>query len=150
MSEPLIMDGVRIYGVLDRGNLWCMIRATDKATFDAQALDVGLKVYANGVDGDLVPVRGVTIAEIGALVLKETEVDAAGVVVSAAVTDDRYHVNFWLDAETVARDTWMQWATLWTYYGIAVVPNNQEDGTAMQGIELIDPATVISPRNVLL
>lgn len=150
MNDPLIMDGVRIYAVLDRGNLWCMVRATDKATFDAQALSVGLLTYANGEDGALVPARGITITEIGSHVIREAEVDAEGLVVSAAIIDARHHVNFWLDAETVARGEWMQWATLWTYYGMMVIPNNREDGTAMQGIELIDPATVDNPRNVLL
>ena len=169
MNEELIMDNVRIYGVLDRGNLWCMIRATDKATFDALALEVGLKVHMNPAvpavtdpdtgeivtpaveaSGSVVPARGVTITELGPHVLTPVAYDADGAVVTPAIIDTRHHVNFWLDAETVARGEWMRWATLWTYYGMMVIPNNKEDGTAMQGIELIDPATVDNPRNVLL
>lgn len=168
MSDPLIMDNVRIYGALDRGNLWCMIRATDKATFDAQAIDVGLKVHMNPAvpavtdpetgeiitpaveaSGPVMPARGVTITELGPHVLTPAAYDADGVVVTPAVLDTRYHVNFWLDAEMVAGGAWMRWATMWSYYGDAIKPNNAEDGTAMQGIELIDPGTVNAPVNIL-
>jgi cytosine/adenosine deaminase-related metal-dependent hydrolase len=169
MNEPLIMDGVRIYGMLDRGNLWCMIRATDKATFDAQALDVGLTVHMNPAvpavtdpetgdiitpaveaSGPIVPARGVTITELGPHVLTPAVYDVDGAVVTPAVLDTRHHVNFWLNADIVARGEWMRWSTYWTYYGAVIIPNNAEDGADVLGIELIDPATVDNPRNVLL
>ena len=169
MSEPLVIDGVRIYAKLDRGNLWCMVRAVDKATFDAQALAVGLTTYTNpAVDavtdpdtgvivtpaiepsGPVVPARGVTITEIGSHVLTPATYDEEGNVLTPAVLDNRYHVNFWLDAGTVALGAWMKWATQWTYYGAAIEPNNMEDGTDLQGIELIDPQTVAKAVNVLL
>ena len=169
MSEPLVIDGVRIYATLDRGNLWCMIRAMDKATFDAQALAVGLTAYTNPAvpavtdpetgevvtpaieaSGPVVPTRGVTITEIGTHVLTPATYDEEGNVLTPAVLDNRYHVNFWLDAGTVALGAWMKWATLWTYYGAAIEPNREEDGTDLQGIELIDPQTVKQAVNVLL
>ena len=167
MIEQLIIDGVRIYAVMDRGNLWCMVRATDKATFDAQALDVKLKVYTNPAQdevldeegnvvtaavpasGPLISAHDVTISELGSHVLTAGIYDADGNETTAPVMDNRYHVNFWLAPAMVARGKWMQWTTLWTHYGSAIVANKQEDGTAMRGIELIDPATVAHPANVL-
>jgi hypothetical protein len=165
----MIIDDVQIYATFDRGNLWCMVRAVDKATFDAQALAVGLKVYINPAQpaildpetqevitpaveasGPLIPARGVTITEIGPHVLVPAVVDATGEVVTAAVMDNRYHVNFWLDAATVARGNWMRWATAWTYYGSDIVANAEETGVSMNGIELIDPETVKRPSNTLL
>jgi hypothetical protein len=168
MIEQLIIDGVRIYAVMDRGNLWCMVRATDKVTFDAQALAVKLKVYTNPAQdevldeegnvvtaavpasGPLISAPDVTIAEIGSHVLTAGVYDAEGNETTAPVLDTRYHANFWLGPAMVARGEWMQWATLWTHYGSAIVANAQEDGTAMRGIEWIDPATVACAANVLL
>mgnify|MGYP003670259266 CR=1 FL=1 len=153
MIEQLIIDGVRIYAVMDRGSLWCMVRATDKATFDAQALDVKLKVYTNPAQAEVLDDEGNVVT---------AAVPASGPVISApdvTITEMGPHVltagvydaaNFWLGPAMVARGEWMQWATLWTHSGAAIVANAQEDGTAMRGIELIDPATVAHPANVLL
>jgi hypothetical protein len=69
---------------------------------------------------------------------------------TAPIIDSAHHVNFWLSPAVVARNEWMQWATLWTYSGAAIVPNNAEDGMIMQGFALIDPATTSSPSNRLL
>jgi hypothetical protein len=166
MTEQLIIDGVRIYAVMDRGNLWCMGRTTDKATFDGLALEAGLKVYTNpaqaaiidpdtqevlfpavAASGPLIKAGGVEIVEIGPLTLVAGTYDDTGAELTAPVVDPRHHVNFWLGPEVLARGKWMQWSTLWTYYGSAIVANNAEDGTAMRGMELIDPATIASPSN---
>jgi hypothetical protein len=165
--EQLIIDGVRIYAVMDRGSLWCMVRATDKATFDAYALAVKIKVYTNPAQdevldeegnvvtaavpasGPLISAPDVTITEIGSHVLTAGVYDANGNETTAPVLDTRYHVNFWLGPAMVARGEWMQWAKLWTHYGDAIVANAQEDGTAMRGIEWIDPATVAHHVNRL-
>lgn len=136
MSGHLEVDGVRVYAAMDRGNLWCMVRTPDKATFDAQALAVGLKIAEES--GTLIPAPGVTITEIGELLLSDGTVDT------------RYHANFWLNARLVAKGLWTQWALAWTLNGQTVTPNNQEQGVEFQGIELIDPATVTSPSNVML
>jgi len=167
--EHLAVDGVRVYAAIDRGNLWCMVRAPDKATFDAQALAVGLKVYTNPAQpavldpetqdvithaveasGPLIPAHGVTIAEIGDLVLTPAVLDAGGNVTTPAVTDGRFHINFWLNSELVARGLWKQWAVAWTLNGQPINQNHKEQGMAFQGIELIDPTTVTSPSNTLL
>jgi hypothetical protein len=75
--------------------------------------------------------------------------DSGGDETTAPIRDTAHHVNFWLSPVVVARGEWMQWATLWTYSGAAIVPNNAEDGTTMQGFALIDPATTSSPSNRL-
>jgi len=167
--EHLAVDGVRVYAAIDRGNLWCMVRAPDKATFDAQALAVGLKVYMNSArpavidhetqevtipaveaSGPLIPAHGVTITEIGDLVLVPAVLDDENNIITLAVTDERYHVNFWLNADLVKLGGWKQWAVAWTLNGQPVDQNNQEQGMAFQGIELIDPTTVTSPSNRML
>jgi hypothetical protein len=169
MIEHLIIDGVRIYGQWDRSNLWFMGRATDKATFDALALGAKLKVYTNpaqaettdpetgevvtpevAASGLLVSAPGITIAEIGSVGLVPGVYDSDGNETTAPILDTAHHVNFWLSPVVVARGEWMQWATLWTYSGDAIVPNKVEDGTALRGFALIDPATTSSPSNRLL
>jgi hypothetical protein len=165
----MIVDDVQIYATFDRGNLWCMIRAVDKATFDAHALAVGLKMHeipaqsavldhetqevitpAVEASGPLIPAYGITITEIGPHILVPAVVDADGFEVTPAIMDNRHHVNFWLDAATVARGEWMRWATAWTYYGSDIVANAEEAGVSMNGIELIDPETVKRPSNRML
>ena len=169
MSNHLEVDGTRVYATMDRGNLWCMVRAYDKETFDGLAVDAGLKVFTNPAQpevldpetgevvtpaveasGPLIPAPGVTITEMGDLVLTPAVIDAEGVEITPAVKDGRFHANFWLNADLVAKGEWKQWALTWTENGQAVDQNSQEEGVAFQGIELIDPATVDSPRNRLL
>ena len=167
--KHLEVDGVRVYAAMDRGNLWCMVRTPDKATFDAQALAVGLKVYMNPArpavldpetqevitpaveaSGPLIPAHGVTITEIGDLVLVLAVLDADGNVTTPAVTDGRFHANFWLNADLVKLGGWKQWAVAWTLNGQPVNQNHKEQGMVFHGIELIDPTTVTSPSNRML
>jgi len=127
--EHLEVDGVRVYAAMDRGNLWCMVRTPDKATFDAQALAVGLKVHTNPAQpavlapetqevitpaveasGTLIPAQGVTITEIGNLVLVPAVIDDENNIITPAVTDGRFHANFWLNADLVKLGGWKQWA----------------------------------------
>ena len=168
-QKHLEVEGVRVYAALSGGVLACMVRATDKATFDAQALAVGLKVYTNPAipavtdpeteevitpaveaSGALVPAKGITITEMGPLVLTPAVLDAEGTVVTLAVLDTRYHANFWLGPAAVARGEWEGWGVLWSIHGADATPNNLEEGVEYGGIELIDPMTVSSPSNILL
>ena len=167
-QQHLEVEGVRVYAALSGGVLACMVRATDKATFDAQALAVGLKVYTNPaqdevLDGEgsvitpavpasgaLVPAKGITITEMGPLVLTPAVLDAEGTVVTPAVLDTRYHANFWLGPAAVARGEWEGWGVLWSIHGVDATPNHLEEGVEYGGIELIDPMTVSSASNVLL
>lgn len=168
-QQHLEVDGVRVYVAVEGGRLWAMVRATDEDTFNAQALAVGLKVYQNPeqpavvdpetgevitpavpASGPLVPAPGVTITEIGPLVLTPGTYDEEGHELTPPVMDNRYHANFWLGPAAVERGAWKLWGVAWTQNGQPVNPNNAEEGVSYGGIELIDPLTVSSPSNVLL
>jgi len=170
-EEPLgtYIDDTRVYVSIEGGRLWAMVRATDKATFDQKALEVGLKVYTNPAQpevldeetgeviqqaipasGELIPAPGVTITEMGPHVLVPGTYDEDGNEVTAPVLDNRFHSNFWLSPVLVERGLWKQWALAWTLNGYTVTPNNQEEAIEFQGIELIDPQTVSSPANRML
>lgn len=168
-EEGVFVDGVRVYVAFDRGNLWAMIRAPDKATFDDQALAVGLKIYQNqaqdamtdpdtgevlkpAVDasGPLITAPGATITEIGPHVITPGKYDNEGNELSPPILDTRHHVNFWLNSRLVGIGAWEKWALAWSQNGSSVTPNKSEQALELQGIELIDPATVYSPSNRLL
>ena len=122
---------------LENGVLSASLRATDLATFNAQAL--AAKLLTQGEDGRLRSARGVSLARIGTVELAD------------GVVDERYHANIWLNRAVVDRGEWMGWALLWSIQGSALDHvNAQEDGVALGGIELIDPGTIRSPRNVSL
>lgn len=170
IEEPqgTYIDGTRVYVAIEGGRLWAMVRATDKETFDAQALAVGLKVYttpaqpevlddegnvvipAVEASGPLVPARGVTITEIGPHIFTPGTYDGEGNELTPPVVDNRYHANFWLDAEATERGAWKTWALAWTANGSPAKANHEEQALEFQGIELIDPQTVTSPANVML
>jgi len=161
-------DEPRLYVSIEGGRLQAMVRATDQATFDQKALEVGLKVYTNPAQaevldedgnvvtpavpasGPLISAPGVTITEIGSLVLTPGTYAEDGTEITPPVMDNRYHVNFWLAPRLVERGLWMQWALAWTENGQSGTPNHAEESVVYEGIELIDPLTVSSPSNVLL
>ena len=168
-QQGTYVDGIRVFVAIEGGRLRAMIRATDQATFDAQALAVGLKVYANpaipsvvdpetnevitpAVDasGPLIPAGGTTITELGPFVLTPAVLDDDGNEIAPAIVDSRYHVNFWLSPEVVEDGKWKEWAVAWSMYGHPAEPNKTEVAVEFQGIELIDPLTVASPSNTLL
>ena len=157
-----------VFAKLSGGVLHCMVRATDEATFNAVGLSVGLLSYENPAQpevldedgnvvtaaveasGAIVPSAGNTVTRIGSHVITPAVLGDEGVEVTPAVTDDRYHVNFWLGADVVARGAWEPWIIQWMASDIEGTPNKDESSLAMNGIELIDPLTVTSPSNVLL
>ena len=142
------VDGIRCYVAIENGILRAMIRATDKATFDAAALQVGLRV--TNEEGDTVTPRSVTITELGPYVITPATYDEEGNELTPAVVDNRYHVNFWIDLARADALLWQQWAPLWTINGQVAAANANEVAYAYNGVELIDPMTVSSPSNVLL
>ena len=143
----ITIDGTPAYVSLDRGNLWAMIRATDEATFDAKAQEVGLLVADAG--GALRPAPGVTIARLGPHVLAPGTYDGEGAEITPPVMDSRFHANFWLSPQAVALNGWQGWAMTWTLTGTAAAANKSEAAVAVAGIELIDPDSVATPGNVL-
>lgn len=161
-------DPIRVYAAWDGGRGIFMIRAADRATYLGAALQVGLLEYSQPAipevldaegnviqeavpaSGDLVPEAGTTITELGPMVLTPAVLDEDGNVVTPAVLDNRWHVNFWLDAEAWHRMRWIEFALAWTLNGQPGQANAEEASVAFAGIELIDPLTVRSPSNVLL
>jgi len=166
------LDGVEhdvFATLLPSGVLWQMVRCPDEATFDAVALAVGLTVYTtpeipavldeNGVEihplieasGPIITAPHTTITKIGSIVLTPAITDSEGNVTTPAVLDSRFHANFWLGPEVVARGLWKKFAIAWTTYGSNTsIKNHNESGVTFQNIELIDPDSITSPRNVLL
>lgn len=168
-QQHLTVDGVRVYATLEGNRLACMVRATDQATFNAQALVVGLKVYQNPAQpavvdpetgevltpaveasGPLIAAPGTTLTELGPITLVAGTYDEEGNELTPPVVDTRWHVNFWLAPWLVDRGLWKAWGVAWTLNGQPVDPNNTEEAVVYQGIELIDPLTVTSPSNILL
>ncbi len=143
----ITINGTPAYVSLDRGNLWAMIRATDEATFDAKAQEVGLLVAGPG--GTLRPGFGVTLARLGPHVLTPGTYDDAGNEITPPVMDARFHANFWLSPQAVALNRWQGWAMTWTLTGTSGRANKSETAVALGGIELIDPDSVATPGNLL-
>ena len=144
----LLVDGVRVYAALDRGLLHGMVRATNRETFVQNALTVGLMVL--DADENAIPHQNVTITEMGPLVLTPAVLDEDMEVLTPAVVDNRFHANFWLNQYATDAGDWEAFALSWTANGSPAAVNANEEGVAYNGIELIDPATVSSPSNVLL
>ena len=155
-----------VYAQVKGGILHCMVRATDKDTFDTMAINVGLLVHENpaipemvDVDGnvirpaepasgDYVPAPGATITRIGPHVIIPAVVDDEGNVTTPPVMDTRYHANFWLPA--TQGGAWEALCVQWMASGADGQANAAETGKVFQGIELIDPLSICSPANVLL
>lgn len=154
---------VPVFAKLSGGILHCMTRAVDEATFEQVGLQVGLLAYSDpGKDavldedgnvieeavppsGDIIPTSGNTVTRIGPYVITPAVLDEDGNEVTPAVTDDRYHVNFWIPEDSA----WEGWIVQWMA-GTPGSPNETEDSVALNGIELLDPLTIVSPANVLL
>ena len=155
-----------VFAQVKGGTLHCMVRATDKDTFDAMAISVGLLVRENpGIpemvdadgnvirpaepaSGDYVPAPGATITKIGPHVITPAVVDDEGNVTTPAVMDERYHANFWLPA--TQGGAWEALCVQWMSNGSDGQSNAAEAGKVYQGIELIDPLSISTPANVLL
>jgi hypothetical protein len=149
----------------DGPHLRAMVRATDKATFDAQAFEVGLKVHKNPAQpavidpetdevireavpasGPLIPAKGVTIAELGPRIITPGTYDDEGNEITPPVIDPRFHANFWLHE---ARGNWESWALMWSAYGEPGDSNKNESSLLLRGVELVDPDTINTPDNRL-
>ena len=141
------VDGVRCNVAIKDGVLLAMIRAENKATFDGAALAVGLRYISD--DGETITPRSVTITELGPYVISPATYDAEGNELTPAVLDNRYHVNAWVDLSRADNQLWQQWGPIWTLNGQPAAANADEVAYAYSGVELIDPATVRSPSNVL-
>jgi len=166
-GRPIINDEP-VYAKLSGGILHCMVRATDEDTFNTAAKMVGLLVHQDqGSDavvdeegnvitpavppsGPLVPTQGNTVTYIGPQVLTPATYDDEGNELTPAVMDNRFHVNFWLGTEATERGDWINWIEQWMANGTLAEQNRSEVALEYQGVEVIDPASIQSPSNVLL
>ena len=165
----LYVDDTAVYATLSGGVLHCMIRCTDEATFEAVGLQVGLLRYENPAQeavvdpetgeeitpavpasGAVIPTQGNTVTRIGSHVITPATYDEEGNEVTPAVMDNRFHVNFWLSPEATKRGEWEAWIVQWMLNGTLAEQNRSEVALLYQGVEVIDPASISSPSNVLL
>lgn len=154
IEYPEPADPIPVYVSIRGGYLHAMVRATDKTTFEQQAVAVGLVVPDDNMsirrpDGSLRTPVGIDVCEIGPLTLTPGTYDGEGNELTPPVVDQRYHANFVLSAERTADGAWEQWAVAWSAYGQPGTPNRAEESLVYSGIELIDPDTVASPSNVI-
>ena len=164
----LYVNDTPVFARLSGGTLHCMIRAINKETFDAVALQIGLLRYENPAQdeivdeegnviqeavqasGDLIPAPDVTIARLGPYIITPTTYDENGDELTSAIQDDRYHVNFWLHPKAVENGAWESWIVQWMQSNDVGVANKNEKSLEAMGIELIDPLTIASPSNIIL
>lgn len=98
------------------------------------------------IDADENPMLGVTIDPIGPVETTPAVFDALGAVITAAIIDNRYHLNL-----RVATDfNWRPFASKWTQDGSATVSNASENGKRFYRVTLIDPDTISTPSRVFL
>lgn len=153
-----------VFAKVSGGVLHCMVRCTDEATFDAVGLSVGLLTHENegsaevldeegnvvqeavAPSGAIVPSKGNTVTRIGPHVITPALLDEDGTELAPALVDKRYHVNFWVPANS----NWEELIVDWANKGTTADANHSEKAVAHQGVELIDPLSVNTPHNVLL
>lgn len=148
MSYTVTIDGEDVTSPvsLRGGILHVMVRAEDKATFDALALEVG--VLVEDEERGLIPARPVDLCRIGHPVRIPAQTDAQGNVVVPAVMDDAYHVNVWIDTgratgvRALLRDLAAKAAR-------SLNKRKNEAAYSYKGAEVIDPDTVATPANRL-
>lgn len=147
---------VEIYADMSSGHVDTIIRAKDRATFDAAALARGITYLMPGSDTvKLSP--GVNVDHIGPVTLTPATYDAEGVEITPAVIDSRHHVNMRIGEPALSRmdddvptlERWKVTAILWSMNGTPVAAvNAAEDAVALYDVELIDPDTISSPSRV--
>ena len=166
-GRPLI-DETPVYATLSGGRLSALVRAVDEDTFNAVGLQVGLlrrenpgsdavvdeegNVISEAVEpsGDYIATAGNTVVRLGPHVITPGTYDEEGNELTAPVVDSRYHVNFTLGPDATQREEWVTWIQQWMANGVAAASNKSEVALGYQGIEVIDPASIQSPSNVLL
>lgn len=98
------------------------------------------------IDADENPMLGVTIDPIGPVETTPAVFDALGAVITAAIIDNRYHLNL-----RVATDfNWRPFASKWTQDGSATMSNASENGKRFYRVTLLDPDTISTPSRVFL
>ena len=162
-KEPIPVFVSFAGGILD-----LPLRADDYDTFLKTARYVGLYYEVMGIvtdedTGELRPVatgvykvaKDVSIDLIGPATITSGVYDDDGKEISPPIIDTRCHANVRMMGSALARTDehgtplWEIWAMAWTLGGADDTHQNAaEEGKAMYGVTLIDPATIASPSRV--
>lgn len=130
------------------GYIDAICRADNKAAWEAAALSQGL--YVAG-ESDPMPAPGVNVDILGPVVLTPGIYDEDHNEITAAVMDNRYHVNLRIAEPMLSKvnsagfERWKVTAINWTLYGVDVAANAAEAGKELGSVTLIDPDTISSP-----
>lgn len=152
--EIMALDGVtptRVFLENRGGRFFGKLRAKDRATFWTIAEAENLAV--RDADGKLAPNKGVSIVEIGAMVITPAVLDPTTLeVTTPAVMDDRHHVDLLVGPprsdvvdEVTGRTKLDLLALAWTLAGTDDTNKNAaEEAKVLRDIGLIDLDTISS------
>ena len=132
------------------GRLQFVVRCVDKSTFENLALFVGLMkpiLDENNNLAGLTHTRSSQISQIGPIIITPAVMDEE-TEITPAVVDNRWHANAMLSPVATRAGAWEQWALTWTLTGSVLTEeqkNANEYGVSKNGIELLDPKTIITP-----
>lgn len=139
---------VPVFVCLSNDMVDAQVRALDRQTFEAAAVQMGLLVEETDEGGNtfLRPASGVNLDHIGPVMLTPGEYDEEGNEIVAPTFDSRHHVNMRLVGVAAETDKWQPWAVEWTLNGsLDPATNASEDARVLADVALIDPDTIRSP-----
>lgn len=139
IPHPETGEPVEVFVRIENGYVDVMCRAAYKSAWEQAALANGL------IDAEGNPSPGVSIDEIGDVIVTPATYDEAGKELTPAVIDNRFHVNFRI-AEHLA---WQPIALAWMTQGNDDADANKDEETrTLAKVSLIDPDTVKTPARV--
>ena len=161
---------VMVFVAVPGGFVDAIVRAADRATFDAAAKAAGLMYEITEMitdpetgetteqgTGEWAIARGVEISPLGPVTITPGTYDAEGNEITPPVVDARHHANIRLMPPASERLDeqgnlrWHAWARTWTENG-APDPqvNASETARVFMDVALIDPDTISTPSRVWL
>jgi len=108
--------------------------------------------------GEYAQAKGVSIDRIGRVMLTAGTYDEEGTELTAPTFDERFHANIRLMGSALEQYDdyggdrvlrWHKWSLAWTLGGADLTDRNaDETGKTLQGVSLIDRASIRSPSRV--
>ena len=132
------------------GRLQFVVRCVNQSTFESLALFTALMKPVLDENNNLIGLtntKSSQVSQIGPVVITPAVVDGE-VETTPAVIDNRWHVNAMLGPVATRYGAWEQWTLQWVLTGSVLTEeqkNASENGVIRDGIELLDPATILSP-----
>ena len=121
-----------------------MLRADDRATFDAVALSVGLLVDDGA--GVIQPADGASIDYVGQIVDQPAVLADDGSELTPATFRSGFHINLRVDVERLPK--WQAVYANWSANGSPISAHKDETGLSLGGVSLIDINSVATPSRV--